>query len=107
MNCRARSKVQIGPELARDIARVEELWTEAREANGSVGPYLFGSFSMADAFFAPVVMRFITYGISLNSSSEKYMEAIASNAAVSAWVDSAKNEKEVLPQFHVGEVVDA
>jgi len=51
------------PETRKDIDRVVALWAECREKHGVGGPLLFGKFSIADAFFAPVVMRFRTYGV--------------------------------------------
>lgn len=105
MNIRERRRIEIGPELAEEISRIEQLWVQARDANGDVGPYLFSSFSMADAFFAPVVMRFRTYGIELDPVCMKYMDTVSGNAAVQAWVEEAKKEKEVLPDYGLGEVI--
>ena len=51
------------PELAADIARVVEIWTEARGRFGKGGPYLMGAFTLADVFYAPVSFRFRTYGV--------------------------------------------
>ncbi len=107
MNCRSRRRVEIGPELKGEIARIEALWAEAREANSVVGPYLFGSFSMADAFFAPIALRFRTYGISLDSDAMRYLETLVENRAIQAWVAGAKEEDEELPDFELGEKIDS
>lgn len=103
MNCRARRRVEIGPGLEKEIARIQMLWVEARDRYSDVGPYLFGSFSIADAFFAPVAMRFSTYGITLESKAMGYLETLIGNPAVQAWVSAAKTEQEVLPDFEIGE----
>ncbi len=102
MNCRSRRKVDIGPDLAQEIARIEQLWVEAREANSIVGPYLFGSFSLADAFFAPVAMRFRTYGVSLSDAAAEYQETLSNNSAIQAWVTGAAQESEVLEDYEIG-----
>ena len=106
MNIRERRRIEIGPELAEEIGRIEQLWLQARDANGDIGPYLFSSFSMADAFFAPVVMRFKTYGVELDPVCMEYMDTVSGNAAVQAWVEEAKKETEVLPDYALGEVIE-
>jgi glutathione S-transferase len=80
------------PESQKDIDRVVALWGECREKHGSGGPLLFGRFSIADAFFAPVVMRFRTYGVELPRASKDYCAAIESLAAVREWMDTARKE---------------
>lgn len=103
MNCRSRRRIPIDAELQSEIARIEALWTEALQANQDRGPYLFGDFSMADAFFAPVVMRFRTYGVELPPLCSDYMSTMAQNRAVYSWVAAACEETELLPDFHFGE----
>ena len=63
-------------EAWRDIRRIEEIWTHCRREYGSDGPYLFGSFSIADAMFAPVVSRLTTYHIPLNDTAQAYSDAV-------------------------------
>lgn len=103
MNCRSRFRVEIGADLQSEIDRIQQLWTQARAAHRSDGAYLFGGFSMADAFFAPVVMRFRAYGIELNSECADYMNTILQNDAVKVWVADASVEQESLPDFHLGD----
>jgi len=103
MNCRSRRRIAIDDELRSEIARIESLWTEALQANRDAGPYLFGDFSMADAFFAPVVMRFRTYGVELSQICSDYMSTVVQNRAVYSWVTAACEESESLPDYHLGE----
>ena len=103
MNCRSRRRISIDSELQAEIDRIEALWTTALQANQDAGPYLFGEFTMADAFFAPVVMRFRTYGVELSALCSDYMSTIAQNKAVYSWVSGACEESESLPDFHFGE----
>ncbi|MCG8412648.1 MAG: glutathione S-transferase family protein [Pseudomonadales bacterium] len=106
MNCRARKKLTLNSQLETEIARIQRLWDEAREKYQDQGPYLFGEFSIADAFYAPVVMRFLTYGISLSPLSEEYLTNMVMNEAIQSWVQEAQTETEVLPDFELGEPVE-
>jgi glutathione S-transferase len=78
------------PESRRDIERVSAIWLECLQAGG---PMLFGAFSIADAFFAPVVMRFRTYAVELPRAATEYCAAVESLAAVREWMEAARNEK--------------
>jgi glutathione S-transferase len=69
------------PESRKDIDRVVALWAECRNRFGQGGPLLFGRFSVADAYFAPVVMRFQTYAVELPPAAQAYCEAVRSLAA--------------------------
>lgn len=106
MNCRARKSLPLNAELKAEIARIQGLWEEARQTYQDQGPYLFGGFSMADAFYAPVVMRFMTYGVPLSDCSQEYAQTMLANDAIQTWVEDAKAETNVLSDFEVGEVVD-
>ncbi|MCK9193169.1 MAG: glutathione S-transferase family protein, partial [Nevskia sp.] len=66
MNCRATLAGKgHTPEALADIARIAAIWGDCRARYGNDGPFLFGAFSNADAFYAPVVTRFLTYGVAL------------------------------------------
>ncbi len=86
------------PEVRANIDRIERLWGEARERFGARGPFLFGAFSAADAMYAPVVMRFKTYGVKLNSESARYCEAMQAAPGVRAWVEESASEKEIVAE---------
>jgi glutathione S-transferase len=70
-----------------DVERIVDMWTELLAAHG--GPMLFGGFSIADAFFAPVAMRFRSYGVSLPAPVAAYVERVAALPGVAAWVAEA------------------
>ena len=84
-----------------DVERVIQIWQEC--LSESNGPFLFGEFSIADAMFAPVVNRFVTYGIFSNAKAAKlakdypacisYMKAIAELKALKTWIEEASLEK--------------
>jgi glutathione S-transferase len=86
------------PESRRDIDRVVALWTECRERFGGAGNFLFGRFSIPDAFYAPVVMRFQTYAVKLPPAAQAYCEAVRSLAAVKQWVEAALRETEFVAE---------
>jgi glutathione S-transferase len=87
------------PEANENIARIEEIWAEARGRFGQGGPFLFGEFSGADAMYAPVATRFETYNVKLMPEARAYVDAILTLPAMQQWYDGAKAETWVLPQY--------
>jgi glutathione S-transferase len=79
-------------EVAADIARIGEIWRGCRERHGAAGPYLFGHFTVADAMFAPVASRFVTYRVALDPVSAAYRDAVMSMKAVEEWRRAAERE---------------
>lgn len=80
------------PDVRADIARIQAIWSDCRRRFGAGGPFLFGSFSIADAMFAPVVTRFRTYGVPLEGDCAAYAEAVWSLPAMRSWVEDARAE---------------
>ncbi|NQV54216.1 MAG: glutathione S-transferase family protein [Rhodospirillales bacterium] len=78
-------------EAAKDIRRIQEIWTQCRAVAGN-GPYLFGDFTIADVMYAPVVFRFEGYGIEVDEISRAYMDAMLANEWVKEWVAEALKE---------------
>ena len=76
----------------RDIARVLDIWARTRADHGAGGPFLFGRFSIADCMYAPVVTRFLTYGVKLPDVARAYADAVMALPAMQAWVEAAKAE---------------
>jgi glutathione S-transferase len=77
-----------------DIGRVCEIWEECLSRFGHHN-FLFGDFSIADAFYAPVVMRFKTYGVALAPALQAYCDRVQAHPAVARWVAEALAETEV------------
>lgn len=75
-----------------DIDRIFEIWRGCREACGGAGQFLFGDFSIADAFYAPVATRFRTYGLDLDEIVESYVEEIHNLPEFKAWQQAAREE---------------
>ena len=95
MNCRAHLPGKgRAPGVEHDIARIVALWRHCRERYGAGGDMLFGEFGIADAMFAPVVTRFVTYGVALDSVAREYADAVWALPAVEAWVAAARAEPE-------------
>lgn len=104
MNCRAMGrKVHLPDELGRDIDRVIAIWSECHQHYGDRGGWLFGEFSVADAMFAPVVLRMRTYGINLPESALHYPRRLLESAAMQDWLAAAECEIEVIDADEKGQ----
>lgn len=89
MNIRSRYPGKgMNDEVAKDIARISALWAAAD------GPFLFGEFCAADAFYAPVATRFVTYGVELSGAARDYQQRLLASPAVVAWSADAVKETE-------------
>jgi glutathione S-transferase len=95
MDCRARHPgFEANPRVQADIARITAIWHECRHNFGSGGDLLFGHFTIADAMFAPVVSRFVTYDVKLDSVAQAYAEAVWALPAMQEWLAAAGSEVE-------------
>jgi glutathione S-transferase len=81
-----------GAEVDRDVARVTQIWRDARARFGQGGPFLFGAFSAADAMYAPVVTRLDTYSIPVDPDTRAYMDTILQLPAFREWRAAALRE---------------
>jgi glutathione S-transferase len=100
MNVRMRHQgIALSDDAKRDIVRVLQLWAEARARFGKGGPFLFGTFGAADVFYAPVVSRFVTYGIGVPGFAQAYMEAVWEHEWMQAWINAAEDEQWVIEQW--------
>jgi len=80
-----------------DIDRIATIWRECFNENG--GPYLFGTFTMADAMYAPVVTRFQTYDVRLDRDCSTYCERILALPDMIAWREAARVEPDELEEL--------
>ena len=81
------------PEALADIARIEAAWAEALDSHG--GPFLFGrGFTLADAMFAPVAGRFLTWRPEISARSRAYVDAVRAHPLVERWYAEALAEPE-------------
>jgi glutathione S-transferase len=104
MNGRARNRrVPMTPSVQADVARVEEIWSDCRRRFGaSGGPWLFGEYSVADAMYAPVVLRFNTYGERLADDTRAYMATVIDDPAMQEWMSAAEGEPWKIEASEVG-----
>lgn len=104
MNCRAMGRrVHLPDDLTTDIDRVFAIWTECHRLYGKRGGWLFGEFSVADAMYAPVVLRFRTYGINLPDSACFYPKRLLESPAMQEWLAACESETEVIDCEEVGQ----
>ncbi|KAB8320325.1 glutathione S-transferase family protein [Tolypothrix campylonemoides VB511288] len=102
MNCRARFPGKgMTPEVQKDIDRITAIWRECRQNFGTGGDMLFGKFTIADAMYAPVVSRFVTYGVQLDAVCKKYAEAVFALPAMQEWLNAASNEQETISSYEL------
>lgn len=98
-NIRARNPLSmdsLSPACRAQVARVIDLWTGARTAYADQGPWLFGGFSIADVFYAPVALRFVSYGIPVPPPAQQFSDAVQELEAVREWCAAAADEPERL-----------
>ena len=79
-------------DVAADIARIVAIWEDCRKKYGHKGPFLFGHFTIADAMYAPIVWRFLTYHVELPEASRQWVETMAALPAMQEWRSGALAE---------------
>jgi glutathione S-transferase len=90
--------IEISQEARQDISRVQAIWQDTRAEYGKGGPFLFGAFTIADACFAPVVSRFVTYDVTTSGPARDYMNAVLALPAMQAWMRDARAEGTFIPE---------
>jgi glutathione S-transferase len=99
MNIRSRYPGKgLTPESRRDIERIVQIWATCQSRHGAGDALLFGAFSVADAYYAPVVTRFQTYAVSLPPAAQTYCDAVLALRAVREWMDAARRETELVAE---------
>ena len=102
MNIRRRVEhSELSAEARADVVRILTLWAEARARFGHGGPFLFGSFSAADIIYAPIVSRFITYGVPVPGFGLTYMQTVWEHEWLQSWIAAAETEDWVIEQWEV------
>jgi len=104
MNARARNRrTAVTAALEADVERIDEIWSDCRVRCGNDdGPWLFGEYSVADAMYAPVVLRFNTYGAHVSQTARWYMATVLEDAALQEWLQAAKQEPWTIATDEVG-----
>ena len=86
-------------EVLGDLARLEFIWTRARDRFGAGGPWLFGRYTAADAFFAPVATRIATYNLPVSMATMDYVDAHLADPAFRRWRAMGKAEHVAQPDY--------
>ena len=103
MNARARNRrTAVTAALEADVERIDELWNDCRGRFGGGGPWLFGDYSIADAMYAPVVLRFNTYAARISQTARWYMATVLEDAPLQQWLQAAKQEPWTIAVEEVG-----
>ena len=103
MNARARNRrTAVTAALEADIERIDEMWNDCRGRFGGGGPWLFGEYSIADAMYAPVVLRFNTYAARISQTARWYMATVLEDAPLQEWLQAAKQEPWTIAADEVG-----
>ncbi|WP_439102069.1 glutathione S-transferase family protein [Congregibacter sp.] len=103
MNCRARQRdVEVSQSVSNDIRRIEALWEQARRESNSTD-WLLGDFSIADAMFAPVALRFRAYDLDLSDATRSYVDHWLRDEDLQQWIALAEQESWVIGHEEVGE----
>jgi glutathione S-transferase len=98
-NARARTPIpldRLSDTARKQVARVFSVWSECRNGHGRDGEWLFGRFSIADVFYAPVALRFVTYGIEAPAAAQSFIDAVTRLPSIREWVADAERETEAL-----------
>ena len=94
------------PAVRADIERITSIWRDCRKRFAGAfqkdDGFLFGAFGAADAMFAPVVTRFRTYGVKLDTDSDAYCNAVLAQPAIKDWIDAAKHEPWLIQAYELG-----
>lgn len=99
MNCRKRFDSIILSEAAKhEVRRIASLWKHCRTDFGRGGDWLFGEFSIADAMYCPIALRFYGYSIPLDGVEADYVQTVLSHPAIMEWIEAGKNETEVIAE---------
>lgn len=102
MNCRGRFPGRgITETVSKDIQRIVTIWDDCLRRYEAQGDFLFGQFSIADAMFAPVCLRFITYDVALEGLSSAYLHKICNLPAIQEWVSDARAEPETIERYEM------
>ncbi len=97
MNCRKKfENIELSKSAEREIERIKALWRKCRGEHGNAGEWLFGEYSIADAMFAPIALRFDGYSIPLSGVEDAYVKSVLKHPGIVEWVEAGKLETEVI-----------
>ena len=101
MNCRAQRRVNLSKQALKEIERVDAMWSEQMACYPE--QFLFGEWSIADAMYAPLALRFETYQITLSPLAQKYQQKVLNSSSVQRWLKEASLETSIVEEDEAGE----
>lgn len=102
MNCRRKfSGITFSDDAQQEVQRIVHLWERCRNDYGQNGDWLFGEFSIADAMYAPIVLRFTGYDVPLSGTAETYVNTVLTHPAIQAWIEAGKQETEIIAEDEI------
>jgi glutathione S-transferase len=102
MNCRRIfSSINLSLETIREIERIKFIWQKCRREFGDNDKWLFGDYTIADAMFAPIVLRFKGYSVPLSGIEAEYVENVLQLPALIEWIETGSAEKEIIDACEV------
>lgn len=102
MNCRKKYKnIKLSADAEHEIERIKTLWRYCRREYGSDGEWLFGDYSIADAMYAPIALRFSGYSIPLTGVEAEYVQSVLNQPCIIDWIEAGKKEKEIIEEDEV------
>jgi len=105
MNCRAKRVVELSESALKDVSRIDQIWSEqmSLNTNKTAGDgWLFGKWSITDCMFAPVVFRFVTYGVKVSPLAEQYMQRALASPEMLQWLTDALTETDIVEEDEAG-----
>ncbi|AXY03128.1 glutathione S-transferase family protein [Vibrio alfacsensis] len=103
MNIRALRKVELSDGARKDIARIDAIWSE--QAEQFPKGWLFGEWSIADAMYAPVALRFKTYGVELSDDAAAYQKKVLASTSLQHWLEDASKETDIVEEDEAGDEI--
>jgi len=102
MNCRKKFQdIRLSAKAEHEIERIKSLWRQCRTHYGRDGEWLFDHYSIADAMFAPIALRFEGYSIALDNISNDYVQSVLAQPHIKEWIEAGKAEKEIIPEDEI------
>lgn len=102
MNCRKQfHQFKCSDDAQNEVERIKELWRQCRAQFGQDGQWLFGHYSITDAMFAPIALRFSGYGVPLDGIEAAYVQSVLHQPAIIEWIHASKAEKETISQSEI------
>lgn len=102
MNCRKNfHNIELSAGAKKEVERIKHLWRTCRAEFGTGGEWLFGDYSIADAMFAPIALRFFGYNIPLDGIEKAYVTSVLNQLCIREWIEAGKLEKEIIDEDEI------